>query len=411
MTFLLASALLWGQPGPLAADSAVIASDGFESNSFSGGTGWLAPWNVTGAADVAQSQDPYSGAKHLRLRGAATATRTVDLSRWTDVELGFWARADSFEPEDRVRVEVSPDGNSWVALETWEDGNDDNLYHLYEFDLSGMPMSNTFFLRFVSQMNEPSDYFFVDEVLLQGESASMGTSTPEPVLVVAPSFIPASTGNIAIDGAFSDWAGYPNLPDPLGDADKERGDLAAFYWANNGGAEVSYWMIERHPAQNEDEGKNDNEDADGSEQTKKVKYTIYIDADNNGNFTEEEDRRVLVDYQPRNNDSIVRVRVKRGRGGMTISSINGDWGESEAEGGQRVELQVSWDDLGITRGDVIRMYVESNWNDRVPDSGDIQLSSVTVLGYWILGILLMGSALTFWYIKRKRERTCPSGER
>jgi hypothetical protein len=96
---------------------------------------------------------------------------------------------------------------------------------------------------------------------------------------------------------------------------------------------------------------------------------------------------------------------------MTISSINGDWGESEAEGGQRVELQVSWDDLGITRGDVIRMYVESNWNDRVPDSGDIQLSSVTVLGYWILGILLMGSALTFWYIKRKRERTCPSGER
>ncbi len=408
MAFLLAPAFLWGQPSPLAADLPVIASDGFESNPFSGGDSWLAPWSISGAASVVPAKDPHSGAKHFWLRSAAVALRTVDLAPWTDVELAFWAKAESFESADIVTLEVSADGSSWLVLEIWDDGDDDKQYHLYDFDLSTMPMSDNFFLRFKSQMNEPSDYFFVDQVQLSGEPALVGPPAPEPALAVAPSASPASTANIAIDGVFSDWVGYPNLGDPLGDADKAWGDLAAFYWANNGRAEVNYWMIERYPVGDE---KEDNEEDGDGRQPKKVKYTIYIDTDNNGIFTEEEDRRVMVDYKPRNNSSDVRVRVKRGSGGMTVSSTKGDWGESGAEGGQRVEFQVSWDDLGITRGDVIRMYAESNRNDRIPDSGDIQWSSATVLGYWILGILLTGSALTFWYIRGTRERTCRFGER
>ncbi|MCH8898315.1 MAG: hypothetical protein IIC33_08480, partial [Chloroflexi bacterium] len=67
-----------------------------------------------------------------------------------------------------------------------------------------------------------------------------------------------------------------------------------------------------------------------------MKYTIYIDMDDDGNFSGTDDRRVMVDYLPRIGDSSVQVRVKAGHGGHTIFFDSGDWGESIAEGGRLV---------------------------------------------------------------------------
>jgi hypothetical protein len=214
---------------------------------------------------------------------------------------------------------------------------------------------------------------------------SISLSSGRPGLLMADS-------DILVDGVFGDWAGRANLTDPAGDADKERGDLATFYWANNNDQEFNYWMIERYP-----------------DDIKKVTYTVFVDTDDDGNFDENGDRQVIVDYNPRKTDSIVQVQVKTGDGETTISNVSGDWGETESEGGLRVEFQVSFAALGINFGDVVRMYVESDQEDRLPDSGDIQWSPASVLGYWLLGVVLAGGAVALWGIRRKKEKSCPSG--
>ena len=56
-----------GEGPPGAAAPVAIASDGFESGAFGGGSGWLADWGVVGAASVTSEDNPLEGAYHLRL--------------------------------------------------------------------------------------------------------------------------------------------------------------------------------------------------------------------------------------------------------------------------------------------------------------------------------------------------------
>lgn len=433
--FVLLLAVASGSEAVLAFyDLTVIAKDDFETSSYTGGIGWDTGWNVSTAVNIVSTGLPHSGARHLEMRGSAVASRAVDVSDWADVELGFWAKAASLEGDDFVALEVSADGTTWETLETWADGADDNQYHLYEFDKSTQPISDTLWFRFLAQMDDPSDYFYVDDVLVQGEPASINAPasvvTSVPTSPVISTLSASSSGNVVIDGNFSDWAGYPNLADPSGDAAKARGDLSAFSWGNNSNTESNFWMIERYPVDGNHSDDNDdanhhdhgdhgwgghNDDDDGwdgghdSWHSKMAKYTIHIDTNNDGNFSGYHDRRVLVDYHPKLHHSNVRVRVKRGSGGQTLYTAEGDWGESIAEGGRKVELAVFWDDLGIASGNVIRMYVESNWDDRLPDSGDIQWSPASVLGVWLLGALLAVGGVALWRIKKRKEQKCLSG--
>jgi hypothetical protein len=91
-----------------------------------------------------------------------------------------------------------------------------------------------------------------------------------------------------------------------------------------------------------------------------------------------------------------------------------DWGQSEDEGGLKFEFAVSWDDLGIEFGDVVRMYLvsyEQSFNhpdvdDRVPDgNGNVQWSPASVLGPWLLaGAAALGFAV-IWYFRGRRQWT------
>ena len=44
---------------------------------------------------------------------------------------------------------------------------------------------------------------------------------------------PPANSYIELDGDFEDWIGRANIVDPSGDAGMARGDIIAFYWANN----------------------------------------------------------------------------------------------------------------------------------------------------------------------------------
>ncbi|MGQ9668381.1 MAG: hypothetical protein ACUVWB_13815, partial [Anaerolineae bacterium] len=103
---------------------------------------------------------------------------------------------------------------------------------------------------------------------------------------------------ITLDGNFDDWAGQPNIPDPLGDGPTNNTDLTAFYWATQPGVSIIYFMFER-------------DSANGP-----VYFAVLVDTNNNGSYNDAVDRWVLAHYSPKNNDSDVRVQVRTPAGSV-----------------------------------------------------------------------------------------------
>jgi hypothetical protein len=147
-----------------------IAWDDFESGGLNGGSGWLTDWLASGDCSVTTAGTAYQGSYHLRLRRATGyARREVNLSGKTDVHLQFWAKANSFETGENAQLLVSSDGTTWSTVKTWVDGEDDNVYHYWDFDLSAYPLTGTFWIAFEANMGQTSDYFYVDYIWVVGQ--------------------------------------------------------------------------------------------------------------------------------------------------------------------------------------------------------------------------------------------------
>ena len=226
-----------------------------------------------------------------------------------------------------------------------------------------------------------SGELFFDSLVIADEDKADSVSTP-------PARPASSTSLIVLDGEFHDWEGQANIVDSASDASKQRGDILAFYWGDNE-SETMFWMVERAT----------------EESTKLVIYSVHLDMNNNGDFNDDVDRIIEVQYQPRADDSRVDVKVRRADDNFKLAEYeNRDWGESEQEGGSRVEFGVSVDDLEFSFGAAFRMYVESNFNDRAPDTGDIQWSPMPILGYVGLGLVLgLGGVAIWWFRLRRYE--------
>ena len=162
-------------------------------------------------------------------------------------------------------------------------------------------------------------------------------------------------------------------------------------------------MIKRHTEECDPfDGDNDLED-DG-------KFILFIDANNDGDFTTSSDRKVEIKHEP-DNSGRVKVKVRQADNDNVISDSGwNNWGESEGQGGLRAEFALSWSDLGISLGDVIRMYVISysgtvgnpNERDRLPDSGDVQWSPASIFGPILLALVTgLGIFVIWWFRGRK----------
>jgi PKD repeat protein len=147
-----------------------IAFDGFESNSFSGGQGWLAPWATSGDITIRWTKDsPHTGDGHVRMRrGTGYMERAVDLSGATDVHLTFWARVQSFEKLDQASVRVSSDGVTYTTVHVFDKNDSDSTYHPYDIDLSGFTMTADFRIVFEGGMSGPGDKWFIDDIEIIG---------------------------------------------------------------------------------------------------------------------------------------------------------------------------------------------------------------------------------------------------
>jgi hypothetical protein len=380
----------------------VIASEDFESGDLSGGVGWVDDeWETTNSSlvKVQSTENPHGGSWHMRINdGPASVSRTVDVLGFGNPRLKFWAKTGGLEAADTVVLEGSPDGGAtWVLLNTWQGGPGSSAeWAQYDIDLNaaGAQTTGLVTLRFTSSANQANDKFFIDDITIE-----------DPVAVEA--VLSTSSGAITIDSNFSDWSGQSFLSDPSGDQSGDtRYDLHEFYWANNVNQEVNYHMIKRHTK--------DGAPFNGPNgQTKPVNYFLHIDTNNDGVFTGAQDRLIQVHYDPRASNSVVRVKVRQANNNKLISdSGDKDWGETDGEGGLRVEFPVHWKDLGISLGAVIRMYLTSHSSstpgaavrDRLPDgNADIQWSPASILGPWLLAGAFILGALAIWYFRGRHQ--------
>jgi len=152
-----------------------IATEGFESRTFSGGTGWKGPWTTSGDVSIRTNKDgPQEGASHVRLRQkTGYLKRTVDLSGARDVHLTFWAKVKSFERSDTALVKVSPDGVTFTTVKVFTSADSNSTYRYYDIDLATCatttcPMTATFSIVFDAEMSSTGDYWFIDNMRILG---------------------------------------------------------------------------------------------------------------------------------------------------------------------------------------------------------------------------------------------------
>lgn len=145
-----------------------VASDDFESNTWSGGTGWLGSWTATGMTSVINAEQPYEGNYHARIRASSGGIkRAVDLSNLPDLELEFMARVKIFEQGDEAKLKISNDGINWTELYTWTYLDSDDTYYEHEIDLSPYTMSSQVYIWFDAIVTNGGDKFFVDDLEIE----------------------------------------------------------------------------------------------------------------------------------------------------------------------------------------------------------------------------------------------------
>ena len=158
--------------------------EGFESGSWSGGTGWSGAWQRSGSSSYTTvvSGGAQAGVYQAQIRDEAGLTRSFDLSGYSSATLSYWARSTSFEAGDTAAVQVSGNGSSWATLRTHTDSQDDGPYQQYTFDLGGYAGGSSVSIRFLGQMSTSSDYFYVDSISISGETGggTSNTATPTP---------------------------------------------------------------------------------------------------------------------------------------------------------------------------------------------------------------------------------------
>ena len=147
-----------------------LATDDFESGTWSGGTLWYDPsWTVTGDALLLAGEGPHAGAWHTRLR-RATGKLQRRFRRKTAgvVHLKFWARVSSFEDADLAEVKVSTTGGVLVTVKTFTTADSDGQYHYHDLDISSLAVTPLVKVVLDAGMNSAGDVWYIDDIRVDG---------------------------------------------------------------------------------------------------------------------------------------------------------------------------------------------------------------------------------------------------
>jgi hypothetical protein len=147
-----------------------LATEDFESGTWSGGTLWYDPaWTAAGDAVVTGNDAPHAGSWHARLRRVTGKIwRRARRKNTANLHLKFWAKVSSFEPGDIAEVKVTQTGGVLTTVKTFTAADSDDAYHYYDLDLTGLALPALVKLTFDAGMTASDDVWTIDDVVLTG---------------------------------------------------------------------------------------------------------------------------------------------------------------------------------------------------------------------------------------------------
>src|SRR3989344_5852255 len=163
-------------------DATTISTDDFECGGFSCGSGWGGAWSISGDC-IVTSLDTPRGGFHMRGQEDATGTCIADRNfnnvAYGSSNVSFWAKSDVLETGDFCRYYYY-NGTNYLLLLEMANGDDDNVYKNYSFDISSYGLSSNAGIR-MRQIGVGSDNCFIDDINIFGFSVG-GTDTTNPVV-------------------------------------------------------------------------------------------------------------------------------------------------------------------------------------------------------------------------------------
>jgi len=146
-----------------------VAYDNFNSNSFTGGEGWLAQWLTSGNASIATDYALEGGAC-AKITQTGRIERQLDLSGILNPKLIFDSRSVYFEAGDAAYIKID-DGSGEQIIDTITSEHSDKVYHQHVIDLSPYAQSTNFKIIFAGAMDETLDYWYLDRIRVTGDKA------------------------------------------------------------------------------------------------------------------------------------------------------------------------------------------------------------------------------------------------
>ncbi|MBN1888086.1 MAG: DUF11 domain-containing protein, partial [Thermoflexales bacterium] len=159
------------------------AYDGFENNSYSGGSGWVGNWTEVGEIDGVgagfvrvvgteiggtPAYTPCQGSYQLRIwDDSRRIYRVVNLSSFSAPILRFMRRYIVSSNDENFFLEISPDNSTWTQVRNWvNNSGNENTWVEEIIDLTPYRSATTY-IRFSSRQAatmEDTDRLYIDQV-------------------------------------------------------------------------------------------------------------------------------------------------------------------------------------------------------------------------------------------------------
>jgi hypothetical protein len=144
-------------------------SENFESGNLTGGTGWNGPWSNPSNATVTNSNSPNNGSGyHLWMQGQGSLHRAANLTPYSEAILEFYWRINADAITDYLYVEMSNNGTNWTVMATLDNRAGQDVYIWRQIFIPPTFRTETFQVRFRSNGNDATDYFYLDDIRIFG---------------------------------------------------------------------------------------------------------------------------------------------------------------------------------------------------------------------------------------------------
>jgi len=166
----------WGNPchnGTYSSGAASIASDNFDSNTWTGGSGWSGAWTSVATSNTTNANTPQAGSYHARVASSGSITRTLDLTAYTSATMTFYAKyGGSWSSSNHAYLEISTNGGSnWTTLRDFTTSNTSTSYGSQTSINLDSYTGKSVQIRFRANTGSTSKYLYIDTIDIQNASS------------------------------------------------------------------------------------------------------------------------------------------------------------------------------------------------------------------------------------------------